>query len=82
MKIIIPKGRYIEDIKTEFNNAFPYLKIDFRPETNAAVGMKPRMSATKIRLGDILKDNPEGVNSMNEIIPSNRLHKSSQTILV
>ena len=66
MKIIISKDRYIEDIKTEFNNAFPYLKIDFKPENNVVTGMKQRVSTGKIKLGDVLKDNPEGVISINE----------------
>ena len=68
MKIIISKDRFIEDIKKEFNNAFPYLKIDFKPEIPIALPNSMRKSTPigQLKLGDILKDSPEGVLSINE----------------
>jgi hypothetical protein len=65
MKIIISKERYIEDIKAEFNTAFPCLKIDFKIDT-ALPTLRSRVYSGKHKLGDILKDNPEGVISINE----------------
>ena len=68
MKIIISKDRFIDDIKKEFNNAFPYLKIDFKPENIAPTpnAMRKNTPIAQMKLGDILKDSPEGVISINE----------------
>lgn len=68
MKIIISKDRLIDDIKKEFNNAFPYLKIDFKLDTIATSTTSFRRNAPigQLRLGDIIKDSPEGVISINE----------------
>jgi len=68
MKIIISKDRFLDDIKKEFNNAFPYLKIDFKLDTIAAssTGFRRTTPIGQLRLGDIIKDSPEGVISINE----------------
>ena len=68
MKIIISKDRFIEDIKKEFNNAFPYLKIDFKPDTivSPSHGFRRATPLGQIKLGDIIKDSQEGVISINE----------------
>lgn len=65
MKIIISKERYIDDIKAEFNTAFPYLKIDFKIDSTLP-RTRIKNPLGKLKLGDILKDNPEGVISINE----------------
>ena len=67
MKVIISKDRYLEEIKQEFNSAFPYLKIDFKmPESIATKSFKPKTPTSQLKVGDILKDNPEGVIIINE----------------
>jgi len=68
MKIIISKDRFIDDIKKEFNNAFPYLKIDFKPDNlpTTTNGVRKNMPIGQLKLGDILKDSPEGVLSISE----------------
>ncbi len=66
MKIIISKERYIDDIKEEFNAAFPYLKIDFKVDTNLPTLVRNKMPIGKLQLGDILKDGQEGILSINE----------------
>ena len=66
MKIIISKERYIDDIKAEFSSAFPYLKIDFKTDANLPVRLRTKLPVGKVKLGDLLKDNPEGVISINE----------------
>jgi len=67
MKVIISKDRYLEEIKQEFNSAFPYLKIDFKmPENIATKSFKPKTPTSQLKVGDILKDNPEGVITINE----------------
>ncbi len=68
MKIIISKDRFLDDIKKEFNNAFPYLKIDFKQDTIPAtsIGFRRNMPISQLKLGDINKDSPEGVISINE----------------
>ena len=63
MKIIISKERYIDDIKEEFNRGFPYLNIEFKIDTNQR---RNRNLIGKLKLGDVLKDNPEGIISINE----------------
>ncbi len=67
MKVIISKDRYLDEIKQEFSNAFPYLKIDFKmPEGIATRSFKPKTPVNQLKVGDILKDNPEGVIIINE----------------
>ena len=69
MKIIISKDRLIDDIKKEFNNAFPYLKIDFKLDpiaTSTSTGFRRNTPIGQLKLGDIIKDSPEGVISINE----------------
>ena len=67
MKVLISKDRYLEEIKQEFNNAFPYLKLDFKmPESIATRNFKPKTPVSQLKIGDLLKDNPEGVIIINE----------------
>ena len=67
MKIIIAKDRYIEDIKKEFNNAFPYLKIDFKPKADS-LGKTNRLRPAigNMKLGDLMSSSPEGVITIDE----------------
>jgi len=68
MKIIISKDRFLEDIKKEFNGAFPYIKIDFKLDSiaSSSVGFRRNTPIGQLRLGDIIKDSPDGVISINE----------------
>jgi hypothetical protein len=76
MKIIISKDRLIDDIKKEFNNVFPYLKIDFKLDpiaTSTSTCFRRNEFVGQLRIGDIIKDGKEGVisikdtNSINQI---------------
>ena len=66
MKIIILKERYIDEIKEEFNTAFPYLKIDFKFDANLPNRARSKVSMGKLKLGDISMDSQEGILSINE----------------
>ena len=67
MKIVISKDKYLEDIKQEFNKAFPYLKIDFRmPESYANKIIRKITPLSELKVSDILKDHPEGVITIEE----------------
>jgi hypothetical protein len=67
MKIIISKNKFIEEIKQEFNLVFPYLKIDFKlQDGNASKNVATKIVSKKVTIGDLLKDNPEGVITINE----------------
>jgi hypothetical protein len=66
MKIIISKDRYIDDIKAEFNMVFPYLKIDFKADITLPSSLRSKRTGGKLRLGDIQKDNLEGVIIFDE----------------
>jgi len=67
MKIVISKNKLLEEIKQEFNLAFPYLKIDFRlQDGNEKKAISSRLPSKKLTIGDLLKDNPEGVITISE----------------
>lgn len=64
MKIIISKDRHIEEIKKEFNEVFPYLKIDFTSKFNSPKGIIKRFGP--LRIGDIGNGISEGTIILNE----------------
>jgi len=67
MRINITRDKYLEEIKQEFNKAFPYLKIDFKiPEKIASKDFRNKIQFPLLRVGDLINDNPEGAITINE----------------
>lgn len=67
MKILISRDRYIDNIKKEFAQAFPFLKIDFKQKPlNLQSHPKARISYLPQRVCDFANNAQDGVLSISE----------------
>ncbi len=67
MNINISREVLLSEIKKEFTNTYPYLKMDFKiPENKIPKHSGNKGSVRELSVGDILNNNPEGTITIED----------------